>query len=96
MTPHLVRWQSTYGARGLQVVYVDEGSRDDQARAMAYARDHRVTVFHDARSTANQTYGVRAYPTAYVLDPSGTVVWEGIPHFDPAATERAIRAALPR
>jgi len=51
-------------------------------------------VFHDVRGRATDTYGIQAYPTAYVLDRSGRVVWEGIPCYGPEEAERAIRQAL--
>jgi hypothetical protein len=96
MTPHLVRWQNDHGPRGLTVVYADDGRRDALAAMQARIRDEGWTfpVFHDATGAAMTTYAIQAYPTAYILDRTGRVVWEGIPVFDPAATERAIVAAL--
>ena len=96
MAPHLVRWQNTYGPEGLSVVYVDDGRRDPIASASRWPIEQNVPyhVFHDASGAANTTYAIKAYPTAYVLDRSGRVVWEGIPLYGPHEAERAIADAL--
>lgn len=96
MAPHLVRWQNQYGSQGLSVVYVDDGRRDPIASASRWPVAENVPyhVFHDASGTATSTYAIKAYPTAYVLDRSGRVVWEGIPLYGPQEAERAIAAAL--
>lgn len=96
MQPHLVRWQDAYSGRGLVILYVADGRRvtpEAVLRTMA-ADGARFPVIHDASAATTQAYQVRAYPTAYVIDRGGAVVWEGIPHFDPAAPERAIEAAV--
>lgn len=96
MMPHLVRWHRAYAPRGLEIVYVDNGQRDALANARRWTREENVPyrVFHDQNATATTAYGVRAYPTAYVLDRSGRVVWEGIPVYGPQDAERAIQQAL--
>jgi len=96
MLPHLVRWQNLYGSEGLNVVYVDDGRRDSLISAQEMARNNPFTVFHDTSGASNQTYGVQAYPTAYILDGNGRVVWEGIPVFNTFTTEMAILSALGR
>jgi len=94
MAPHLVRWQNTYGPEGLSVLYVDDGRKDSLSSARAMASGLPYQVFHDTAGTAMGTYGVQAFPTAYILDRRGQVVWEGIPIFNAAATEKAIGDAL--
>jgi peroxiredoxin len=96
MQPHLVRWQDTYAAQGLTVLYVANGQRVDAASMQARIRAERLAfpVLHDAQGASTAAYGVRAFPTAYILDRTGRVVWEGVPVFNPQATERAIVAAL--
>ncbi len=96
MMPHLVRWQETYRSEGLDIVYVDDGRRDSLVSAQEMARNNPFTVFHDTSGASNQTYGIRAYPTAYILDRNGNVIWEGIPVFNTFTTEVAILAALAR
>ena len=98
MQPHLVRWQQQYGPQGLAVVYVDDGRRDPLANAHQVAAQVPFAWYHDTSGQWNSACGIRAYPTAYLLtQESGyQVVWEGIPVFNPQATEAAIRAALAR
>jgi hypothetical protein len=96
MQPHLVRWDRSYRGRGLEIVYVADGRRVTPERMLEVMREDGASfrVVHDPAAATTQAYGVRAYPTAYVLGTDGVVVWEGIPHFDPSAPERAITAAL--
>jgi hypothetical protein len=96
MQRHLVRWDDAYRDRGLTILYVADGRKVTAERVLEVMRADgaRFPVVHDANATTTQTYQVRAYPTAYVLGRDGTVVWEGVPHYDPAVPERAIQSAL--
>lgn len=96
MMPHLVRWHERYAAQGLAIIYVDNGQKDSLASASRWPQEENIPyhVFHDTSGTATQTYEVQAYPTAYVLDRSGRVVWQGIPLYGPQEAERAIATAL--
>ena len=98
MMPHLVRWQNAYASQGLSIVYVDDGRRDSLAHARQWPVDQNVPyhVFHDANGQANDTYAIRAHPTAYVRDRSGRDVGDGIPVSGPQAAEQAIQQALRR
>ena len=96
MRPHLVRWQNQYASQGFQVVYVADGRRVSRQTMDARAVEDPYLVYFDTTGAASTAYGIRAYPTAYILDATGTVVWEGIPHFNPAAVEQAIQATLAR
>lgn len=96
MQPHLVRWDRSYRDRGLTVVYVANGAKvDPQSLQQAMQSEGaQFPLVLDTSSATTNAYGVRAFPTAYVLDKQGAVVWEGIPHYDPGAPERAIQTAL--
>jgi hypothetical protein len=96
MQPHLVRWERTYATQPFTILYVADGRKVTPDRVLEVMRADGASfpVVHDPTGTTAQTYQVRAYPTAYVIGRDGTVVWEGIPHFDPQAPERAIQAAL--
>jgi hypothetical protein len=96
MQPHLVRWDRAYRDRGLEIVYVADGRRVTPERVLEVMKADGASyrVVHDASASTTQSYGVTAFPTGYVLDRQGVVVWEGIPHFDPSAPERAITTAL--
>ncbi len=96
MAPHLVRWQQEFSARGFTVAYVTDGAREglSAAQTRIQAENLPYPLFVDERSSATRAYGVRAFPTAYILDRSGRVIWEGIPVFNPSAVAEAIQAAL--
>ena len=96
MQPHLVRWDAAYRGQGLTIVYVGDGRRveRDALNSQLRADGAAFATAWDGPGTTTQTYGVRAYPTAYVLDREGRVVWEGIPHFNPGAVEKVIQKEL--
>ena len=96
MQRHLVRWESAYRDRGLTIVYVADGMKVTPERVLAVMKADGAgfPVVHDPTRATTAAYDVRAYPTAYVVGKDGTVVWEGIPHFDPREPERAIQSAL--
>ncbi len=98
MQPHLVRWDRAYRDQGLTILYVADGRRVTPEAVMSVMQADQASfaVLHDGAASMNQLYQVRAYPTAYLVGADGKVRWEGIPHFDPAGTERAIRSALGR
>jgi hypothetical protein len=77
---HLVRWESEYGACGLHVIEVSGG---DAAFAPSRARLARWVATHPVlwdRDSANaRNYAVREWPSAFLLGPDGTVVWQGNP-----------------
>jgi hypothetical protein len=63
------------------VISVENGQATDLASLTAHVRDERITypVLHDGDATNTGTYGVRAFPSAFVLNKNGRVVWEGVP-----------------
>jgi hypothetical protein len=77
-------------------VYVADGQRDSVAAAQGRinAQGLPYPIFVEQQSSAPRSYGIRAFPTAYVLDRSGKVIWEGLPHYNPASVERVIAGAL--
>jgi hypothetical protein len=96
MQPPLVRWEQAYRGKGVTFLYVAEGQKVTPERVLEVMKTDGVSipVVHDTSGATGSAYGVRAYPTAYVIGRDGTVVWEGIPHYDPRAPQRAIDEAL--
>jgi thiol-disulfide isomerase/thioredoxin len=81
MTPYMRQWHDMYGPQGLSVVYVNNGRMASEADATKAIRDQglRFAYLHDAEGSSLQAFSIRAFPTAYVIDRSGKVVWEGTP-----------------
>jgi thiol-disulfide isomerase/thioredoxin len=98
LTPYLVGWHDRYEKAGLTVVYVDNGAADTREALEAAHVDEGTPfpLFHDRTGGAIAAYGVRAFPTVYVVDRSGVVVWEGVATGLEAHVEAAITAALAR
>jgi thiol-disulfide isomerase/thioredoxin len=97
MTPHLERWHQAYGPKGLVVLYVDNGLADrlDGAKATVASRKIPYPFFHDPEGKTLAAYGVRAFPTAYLIGADGKVIWEGGPLGTEASLEERIVKALP-
>jgi peroxiredoxin len=95
MTPHLVRWHNELAEKGLVIIEVNNGTIDSLADLKQHVSSERIpfAVLHDTDGEVCRTYGVQAYPTAYLMDGSGKVIWEGHPRPDVAKAE--ILKALP-
>lgn len=98
MSDQLVAWHERWSSKGFTVVHVEEG----RATALDTLREHLAQVnwpfpvLHDGAGRTADAFGVRAYPTGYVIDRRGKVVWEGVP-LSPksrAAIEAAVEKAL--
>lgn len=76
------------------VIEVEDGRINPLSEVKAHAEQNRLpyVIVHDGNGEITERVGIRAYPTAYVVDKDGRVVWEG--HPGAADAERAIRRAL--
>ena len=76
---------------------MENGPATDLSTLEAHVRAEGITypVLHDGAAANTERYGVQAFPSAFVLNKNGRVVWEGVP-LGPglAAARRAIEAAL--
>ncbi len=81
MTPHLVKWQNQFADRGFTVVEIDNGQKDSLNDLETHAEEAGINfpVFHDQSGKVSGRFGVRAYPTAYLIGRDGNVIWEGHP-----------------
>ncbi len=63
------------------MISVENGQATDLASLEAYVRSERLEypILHDAGAVNTSAYGVRAFPSAFVLNKNGRVVWEGVP-----------------
>ncbi len=98
MMPYLVSWHAKYAAKGLAVLYVDNGGVDGLEAARKEVGEQKLAFpfLHDSAGVTTRTYGVRSFPTAYVLDKTGTVVWNGPPGGQEAAIESLLARLLER
>jgi len=80
-TPYLQQWQQSYGPQGLSIIYVNNGLMANREAAEKAIAEQKLLFpyFHDPSGESLRIYGVRAFPTAYVVDRAGKVVWEGTP-----------------
>ena len=86
-----------YEARGFTVLAVENGLATDLPTLTAHVRASGLAypVLHDGAGANTERYGVRAFPSAFVLNKNGRVVWEGVPLGGGLeAAKRAIVAAL--
>lgn len=72
--PSMQRLQDSLGAKGLRIVAVDLAEGADLAAP--FVRELRLTfdVLLDLSGAVGGEYGVRALPTTYLIDRSGTVL----------------------
>ena len=100
MQPHLVKWHKQYSLQGLTVVEVDCGAIDPLPNVEAYVQRDRIPfpVLHDTDGAMCNLYGVRGFPTQYLIGRDGRVFWEGHGYSDSnlPAIEKQIQKALNR
>lgn len=94
MEPHLVRWANEYAAKGLVVIDIDNGQRDDHDAVAEHAKDLPYRVVRDVDARITKEYAIRGFPAAFLLDVEGKVIWEGFPLPTVDAIELKIQAAL--
>ncbi len=95
LSPHLSKWQTTYGGQGLQVIGlttddVPVATKASQALGMKYA------VASDTNEAAMGAYGVKVLPTLFIIDKKG-VIREVALGFDPtkhAELEKLLKTLL--
>ena len=79
------------------MLHVENGLATPLETFEAHIRDSKVAypAIHDGAGANTSRYGVRAFPSAFVLNKNGKVVWEGVP-LGPglAAAKKAIEGAL--
>lgn len=94
MTPHLVKWQEKYGDQGFQVLEVDDGMQDPLNAVKRHADELILPypILHDASGSTCTTYGVQAFPSAYLIGRDGKVVWEGNPIGDGSEEAQVVDA----
>ena len=77
--PVLAGLHKEYAPRGVQFLGVNANEQDTPARVAGHARKHAVPfpVLKDERGTVADLFGARRTPEAFVLSPSGKVLYRG-------------------
>lgn len=98
MDPQLVSWHEKWSKQGLVIIEIDNGAIDslDEVEKLVASRNIPFTVLHDKAGVVCDRYAVRAYPSAYLIDKGGTVIWEGHPTDSGANAAQRIQAAVTR
>src|SRR5262245_43390356 len=92
--PHLAGWSTKYGPKGLQVIFVNDGTVSpplEGVRDLVKKLGVEFPVLHDEHGVTAKAYGVSAYPHVFLIDRTGHIVWDGSPMGRDALVESEIR-----
>jgi thiol-disulfide isomerase/thioredoxin len=94
--PTLEQWGQRYQPRGAAIIYVDNGAIDPFDYSLKAVRQYKISyaLYHDPKANTVKAYGIRSFPTAYLLDKQGKVIWEGTPTGQEGRIAPLIEAAL--
>lgn len=98
-TPHLVRMQQQYGAKGLQVIGLNVGGEDDRADVPAFAKEFSIPyalAWPDDELVETYLGDNENIPQAFVFDRSGKLLKRFIGYNEERGQEleRVVQAAL--
>ena len=97
--PHLLKLYEELKDRGLEVIYIN--GLDDRATVQKYAAEQKfpfpVGLGGENASSGNdpvKLYHVSGYPTNYILDGSGKIVWRDIGYNDDAVRATLVKLGV--
>lgn len=78
---HLVRWEADYAKAGLAILEISGGKPAslEYSRKTLGVREVCHAILWDQDNRNHTNYGIRSWPTAYLIGADGTVFWEGNP-----------------
>src|SRR5262245_56542981 len=96
MAPRLDGWDRTLSEKGLRVVEVEYGPQTPRATLDAHLASNstRYPILYDEDGSVTQRFAVRGFPSAFIVDRAGKVVWHGFPSNDVGAVQAALDRAL--
>jgi hypothetical protein len=79
MESHLVRWHKEYTEQGLVILDINNGEYDKMERVRKHVEKKKIpyAVLHDAGEKNCNNYGIKAYPSSFLIGVDGKVIWEG-------------------
>lgn len=82
MKPTLFRWHKEFSDKGLVVIDVSDGEMDkfDDLKKEVEEKGGKLATLWDKGAKNCLTYGIQAYPFAYLVGVDGKVIWEGQPN----------------
>jgi peroxiredoxin len=95
--PKLDKWRRAYAEKGLEVVFVNDGTVSpplESAQGLVKSFGIEFPVLHDANGTTAKAYGVSAYPHVFLIDRRGGIAWDGSPMGKEAELEKQIEKVL--
>ena len=95
MIPHNNELNTKFGKRGLVVVGV---TNEPEKLVSKYVADNKVEypIFIETSYKSSNALKVSGYPSAFLVDPKGTVVWAGHPSdLTDSEIEKALKGAKP-
>ena len=74
--PHLIELHKQYAPKGLVIVSL---TNEPKETVEPFAKQMGMTYALGGGSMSGRDYGIRGIPHAFLIDPSGSVVWRGHP-----------------
>jgi len=91
--PHMIEMHEKSRGKGVVIISL---TRESRSKVESFARQMGMTYAVGGGSRSGDPYGVRGIPHAFIVDPSGTIAWEGHPMGGlDAALERQIKKTPP-
>ena len=77
----MVKWHEQYGTHGLVIIEINGGKFETRELVRESVLNQRVPhlVLWDKDCQNTKSYGIEAWPTAYLIGRNGRVAWEGNP-----------------
>lgn len=76
--PEIQAIHDKFGPRGLKVVAISNETRFE-VESFKKSSSYTYPVYLDIDESANRAFGVRGFPTAFLINREGRIVWAGHP-----------------
>lgn len=92
--PHLIEMHEEYKDRGVILVAL---SYEDTTKVKKYVEGNGLPYIVGSRADKTKNaYGVKGYPTSFIVDPDGKIAWKGHPALADRALEKVLKDNPPR